>query len=461
MPGFEPKNLGYVLERLASRVVSRSRLTDLVSGGAVWSVLAATAREVDDVYSQMVNMRDEWDLDKARGTALDLRGEDIPDGALERRLASKATLSLVFSRSGTTGAVSIPAGTVVRVPDGGPAFATSTSGSISNGDNDSAAITAVAVVAGADGNVDLGTVTQIDGLAGVETVTNTTTGSGGSDREPDDEYRERMRFYLRSLSRGTADALKYAALSVDLGDDNFGHVVSVQVLEAPGGVRGLTHLYIDDGNGTVDHVDDNVGTPEAVLTNATGGERRVYVANTPIDQRADFVLEVNGVLVDEADYRLDHTTGLVAFDETAYPDGLTTGDDVTAEYTWFIGLVAEVQKVIEGDPDDRANYPGYKAAGTQVYVLAPDVTQLAIQAAITPDASFGGTSEAIKSAVSSAFVRYVNGLGIGEDVIWTELVHHAQSVPGVRDIHFVTPTTNVTVGEGELIRLAAGNIELT
>lgn len=455
---FEPKTFSPILQRMVDRVVARSELTDVVPGGQLHTELSAFAREMDDYYVQASKLQDAWDVDTATGDELDLRAEDIPGGILVRGGAAKASLTVVFTRSGTVGEATIPTGTVVSVP-GGPSYATIVDGAIADGDTASASISALAIAAGADGNTNVGTVSTMSGLAGVETVANTTAGTGGSDAETDDELRQRIIGYYASLARSTPDALHYAALGTTL--DGFGRVVSVQVLNFPSGIRGLVHLFIDNGTGTIETTDDNTGSPESVILNATGGERRLYLANIPIHTSFARTISINAVPITEGvDYRFYPDSGLIILDETLYPTGLVALDDVTAEYTWYTGLVAEVQKIVNGDPDDRVNYPGYAAAGVQVLVLAPATTQLAIEGVVTPDITFGGLSTDLKDQVKDAWVRYVNGLGIGEDVILTELIHQAQSVPGVRDVAIISPPSNVTVGEGELIRLTVTNIDI-
>lgn len=457
---FTPKRFSNILQRMIDRVVARSRLTDTEIGGAVHTTLSAVARELDDGYFQMSQLRDSWDIDKAYGSELDLRALDLPDGGLLRGETVKATTTLVFGRTGTSGTVTIPAGTVAQVPNGGPSFVTTASGQITDTNSTSASIPARAQVAGADGNVAINAITQLRGVAGVETVTNNTVGIAGSDRESDERFRSRIRSYLRALSRGTETSIVYAALNVDLTDAGFGRVGSVGVIPYPDLQPGIVNIYIDDGNGTAGVTEANYGAPEAVLTNAAGGERRLYLASVPVVDSSVITIELNGTpLTRNVDFRLDPTTGLIIFDSAVYPTGLTTGDDVTAEYTWYVGLIAEVQKVVNGDPTDRGTYPGYKAAGIQAFVLPPFVTQLAVEGVVTPEPGFAGS--VLRDSVATALIRYVNSRGVGEDAIYTELIAAAQSVAGVRDIVFSTPVTNVTVGEDELIRLASGNIDLT
>lgn len=454
---FEPKTYTYYMTRMAQRIVARSDLTDLEVGGNVHTIISAVARELDDLSFQTVNLQKIFDIDTAENEDLDARGQDFNPDKLVRLGASYATGSLTFGRTGTTGSVAIAIGSIGRVP-GGPEYRTTSAGSIANGDSSSGVIAAVAVIAGPDGNVDAGTVVQLNAIPGVETVTNTVAFTGGQDKETNTQFRERMKVYLRSLPRGTPDALKYAVLSTDL--DGFGRIVTAEVVELTGANQGTTIIYVDDGSGTITLIEDNVGTPETVVATALGGEVRLQLLHKPVVPLLAFALELNASpLVENTDYTLNRATGLVTLDPVLYPSGLTAGDEVLCEYYWYAGLIAEAQKIVDGDPTDRDNYPGYRAAGTLVYVRPPAVMQQVVDGFVVVAPGFDPAI--VRTQVQNAIIRYVNSLGINGDVVYTELVFAAQSIAGVTDIVFTNPTSNVVIGDGELARVDSTNVTIT
>lgn len=454
MARFEPKTFRTFLERMSYRVVARTALTDLEPGGNLHTLIAGVARELDDISFQTVNLQTIWDIDTATGEDLDARALDFPPDGLERQGEVKANGSVVFSRSGTTGAVAIPAGSIVRVPNG-PEYATTAAGSILAGFTDSASIGILALEAGTAGNVDPGTVTQLDAIAGVETVNNAAEISGGQNEETDAEFRVRLKAYLRSLPRGTPDALKFAVLDTFLED--FGRIVTAEVVELEGVDLGKVYIYVDDGAGTVELTADNYGAPETVVAVAIGGEERVFLDNKPVKTGTLLIVRKNAaVLVEGVDFTLNRATGQITLTVALVP-----ADTVDAEYTWYEGLIEEAQKIIDGDPADRENYPGYRAAGTQVFVIAPVVLQQIVEGAITFEDEFLGEAEDVLTSVRNAINRYINGLPINGDVILSELIAAAQSVPGVFDVSFTTPTGNVVIGSGELARVVDDNIDLS
>ena len=367
------------------------------------------------------------------------------------------------------GAVVVAAGTVVTQLTSGLTYETGAEATIAAGATASAPVAIVAVEAGTDSNTDAETVKGFSPVAGVETFLNDSACTGGQSEETDAQFRDRIKAYLRSLPRGTPDALKYAVLGVAL--DAFGSIVAAEVVEGVSAERGQVWIYVDDGNGTIEVTDDNAGSPETVVT-ATGGELRIFFDNKPVVEGGSVLATLTWtpiatgvpvVLLEAADYYLNYATGqatLIPGGSAGIPTtGLSVGDIVTAEYAWFEGLIAEAQKVVDGDPTDRATYPGYRAAGTQVFVVAPTVYQQVITASVTLESGYDATT--VLEKASAALNRYINGLGINGDVIFSELVHRVQSVAGVFDVVFTAPLANVVIGEGELARVKPSNITLS
>ena len=367
------------------------------------------------------------------------------------------------------GAVVVAAGTVVTQLTSGLTYETGAEATIAAGATASAPVAIVAVEAGTDSNTDAETVKGFSPVAGVETFLNDSACTGGQSEETDAQFRDRIKAYLRSLPRGTPDALKYAVLGVAL--DAFGSIVAAEVVEGVSAERGQVWIYVDDGNGTIEVTDDNAGSPETVVT-ATGGELRIFFDNKPVVEGGSVLATLTWtpiatgvpvVLLEAADYYLNYATGQATLipggSAGILTTGLSVGDIVTAEYGWFEGLIAEAQKVVDGDPTDRATYPGYRAAGTQVFVVAPTVYQQVITASVTLESGYDATM--VLEKASAALNRYINGLGINGDVIFSELVHRVQSVAGVFDVVFTAPLANVVIGEGELARVKPSNITLS
>jgi len=511
MAVFQPRTFSDFFERMLHRVVARTELTDLEAGGILSTVLGGVARELDDISYQIVALQGLWDLDTATGEDLDARAADVNPDEITRKGAVKASGTVVFRRNGSTASTVVaPAGTAIAASGGDPQYVTTADATITSGTTESAAVGAVASVGGTAGNLDPGLWSTDAGgpsgiseivvnVAGVDEVNNDTSFTGGQDKETDSQLRQRIKMYLRSLSRGTPDSLRAAVLGVSV--EGYGRIVVCSVVEEPAPNLGKVTVYIDDGNGTTEVDDDNLtaALPETVISPAIGGEIRLMLSRgavvdtvSPVVQWTDSqgyngapgtvytLTEGNpGDALTSYDYLLNYATGKITINyavptgspattPSMIPDdvtstdsvsGLQPGDTLTARYAWYVGLIGEAQKIIDGDTSDRTNYPGYRAAGTYVKVYAPAVYWQNITGTVALESGF--TSSEVLSAASNAIEQYVNGLEINGDVIFSELYYAVQSVSGVFDVTFTTPTSNVIIGEGELARTSASRIVLT
>lgn len=470
MASFVPKTYEDILQRLVNRVVARSTLTDLTETAAGKTLLAAVAREADDLYYALVNILATFAIDTAAGQDLDDRAADFN---ITRKTATKATGALVFARTGTAGLVPIPAGVRVNVPGQNPELVAVTTaiGSIADLSSTSAPVAAVMEKAGSRGNVAIGTLIGFKSgkPPGVNSVSNPNPFGAGQDTETDDAFRARIKLFIATLARSTVAALEFVSSGVSIVSGK--RVVFSKVVEDPV-VLGKVYLYIDDGAGTAVETDDTGGVPEVLTSGvdfpgdvAQGGEQYLYTDNFPIDESASFVVVANPwqgapgpvTLVRDVDYTLNAASGQLFF-----PVPLVAADKVTDEYTWYINLVKEVQKVVDGDPADRTNYPGWRAAGVLVLVRAPTIVNVVVSAGVTVTDAFVGVRASVLSAVQTAIAAYINGIGIGGDVVLAEMIQRAMEVPGVFDVTFFAPLGNLSVLPDQLPRTnAATDVTVT
>jgi len=205
-----------------------------------------------------------------------------------------------------------------------------------------------------------------------------------------------------------------------------------------------TGLANDHGSGAI------VNFVDVVSFGAEAGQRRFRIQNHPSVRSTDRVFvkpsaSAWSLLARDVDYVLNKGTGEFILLDTA---GLSAGTLVVAHYTYYTNLIAEVQKVLEGDPKDEVNFPGVKAAGVFLSVEAPIIRRVTVRATITAEDRF--TEADIAPAVRRSMEDYINALKIGEDIIRARLVDAAYNVSGVRDISISDPKANITVLENEL-----------
>jgi len=458
---FSIQRMAEIYDGMRNRVVARSTLTDLTPTSDVAIMLAAVARGIEKAYLEMVRLLDSVDMSKARGQDLDEWGKRMNPTSISRQSPQTATSTVVFGRTGTTGTVTIPIGTTVQAPAAGKngedlVFASTAAGSIANGSSTSAAVAVKAAAAGAEYNVSAGAISTFQNKpSGVETVTNASAVTNGSDEEKDDAYRRRMLARMLSLPRSTMTAIKGALLGVTDGATakTIRQVTAIEDKYNPGNVE----IYIDDGNGTAEST--ATVTSQGVLT-AVGGEVDFPLPHKPIKPGTTFNLYrdwgAGPSLMATTEYTLHLPSGKVLLDSTLYPSGLTASHVITADYTYYTGLVALAQKVVDGDPLDRANYPGYRAAGISAQVKVPQIQSQTVMILLTVKVGFDQATAI--AAVSTAVQAYINGLGIGDDVIHSEIVERSMAVSGVYDAKVFLPSANVVISSEQLARVAASQV---
>ena len=132
---------------------------------------------------------------------------------MTRNPATKAQVTLTFSRTDTSQADTIPKGTKVSTEDGSIVFETDDDLNIGAGEA-SGQITATCVEAGDKGNVLAGTLIKLLSTLPGWSVTNEQQAAGGTDEESDEHLRWRMRNYWAAQQRGTKAAIEYGAKQV-------------------------------------------------------------------------------------------------------------------------------------------------------------------------------------------------------------------------------------------------------
>lgn len=470
MPVFTTKRYEQFLAQMISKVVTRTKLSDISDTSVVKHILAATARQLDEISYQMYLLRQIFSIDTATGEDLDERAAEIQPALISREQAVKATGLLVFSRNTTIGTVIIPVGTKVRT-SAGTEFSTTVAGSITPTSpeqivghgvgRDSDQIAAQAVLPGISGNAAANTIIRfVSRPSGVDEVTNPTAFAWGADKETDDSFRNRIKRFVSSLGRSTIEALEDAvrgAVDPDTGATIL-FAKAVEDVVNPGYVT----VYIDDGTGaaetTEDVVDENVtegleGPPPGT---AVGGETRLNLDFGAIKDTEPFTLEstVRGELERGVDYWLNPASGQIVFSPA-----LVTGEGITASYTRYTGLIALAQKIIDGDPNDRVNYPGYRAAGVLVVVETPQVLIQTVNAVVTVLEGYDHSE--VRANIKTGIRDYINTLGISGDVLRAQLFKQIMSTAGVYNVNLVTPAADVILLDEQLARTTDGNIVIS
>lgn len=467
---FIPRRFEQILIDQITRLVARTALSDVADSSSVKQMLAASAREDDEIYFQMQNILQMFDIDSATGDDLDERAAEVQPGTIVRIGPRAAVGQVVFSRSGTAGTVNIATGTRVKTGDG-VVFTTTTAGQITPTSpqqvgghgvgRDSNLVSVVAEAPGITGNVVAATIIKFDSKpAGVDEVTNLTQTTLGRNKESDDSFRQRIKDFIAGLARCTVTALEVGVLGVE--DTATGDTVLFSKAVEDIVNLGNVTLFIDNGTGSAESstpvVGENVtlGLLGPPADSAVGGETELFLDNKPIKISVIPVLSssIRGALVFNTDYTINPASSQVLF-----TPALVATEVITAGYTHFTGLIQLAQKVIDGDPADRTNFPGFRAAGVLVRVLTPQALIQTVTATLTVHEGF--VQATVAAEAETKVIEYINGLGISDDVVRNEIIRRIQALAGVADLILSAPTTNIAILDDQLARTTAVNVTIT
>ena len=153
-----------------------------------------------------------------------------------------------------------------------------------------------------------------------------------------------------------------------------------------------------------------------------------------------------------------NTTSIVALGKMNYSKDVVTGVD---GYLYYTGLLRKVQRIIDGFEPDAVNFPGRKAVGSLIETLPPLPRRVTIAIDVTTED--GINLSEISDEITSAIINYVSDLGVGEDVILSDIIVRVKNIDGVQAVTFITPTpTNerVSISDNEKAFIESEDISI-
>jgi uncharacterized phage protein gp47/JayE len=311
---FTVKAFDQIIADMVSWIVSNSpNLTDLSPGSVIRSYCEGASLAIEEVYVGLYLGFRRY-LDNVQETVFDF----------DRKVGTKASADVVFSRTVANGEITIPVGTRIKTASG-LRFLTTAVATIPASQQDSNAVEAEAESVGTAYNVSSATIVVLeDTIAGVDTVTNALAATGGVDAETDIAYKNRFQAYVEGLGRSNLAGLTAGALSVE-------GITSVSIVELFPPVSDVNvDLYIDDGSSggvstakvtEVQDVIDGDGTEENPGYRAAG-INVVVKKPSVVSQNISATLSViSGVDTDQLES--DVIDAL-----TAYVNTLSVGEDI-------------------------------------------------------------------------------------------------------------------------------------
>lgn len=129
-----------------------------------------------------------------------------------------------------------------------------------------------------------------------------------------------------------------------------------------------------------------------------------------------------------------NVSSIKALGKMNYNKDIVTGVD---GYLYYTGLLRKVQRIIDGFEPDAINYPGRKAVGSLIEVLPPLPRRVTV--AIDVTTQDGVNLSEISDEITSAIINYVDSLGVGQDVILSDIIVRVKNIDGVAAVTFITP----------------------
>jgi len=132
---------------------------------------------------------------------------------------------------------------------------------------------------------------------------------------------------------------------------------------------------------------------------------------------------------------VDYGTRIMSMGKMSFPTAIATGVD---GYSYYTGLMRTVQRIIDGYEPDIETYPGRRAVGSNIESLPPLIKQISMTLRIaTGD---GVNLNDITNDIKSTVIGYISSLGVGEDVVLSEIIRRVKDITGVDAVTFTTPS---------------------
>jgi hypothetical protein len=142
--------------------------------------------------------------------------------------------------------------------------------------------------------------------------------------------------------------------------------------------------------------------------------------------------------------------GVVSIDALAKLEFNSTNKRGLDSYRYHTGLIAEVNKIIYGDPRDNITYPGVAAAGAEIFIEPPlfRKIEISINVRLKTGIPFARITEQVRSNISAL----VNSTAIGQSISISSIISATNSVSGVTAVSITSPNYSPT---SDIIAVAA------
>ena len=421
---YEARNRDELARRVLGAMIARSQLSDTSQGSVIDTIAGAFGAVAAGIEQRIEAVRDAYDFRNATGSELDERLLEFPPHTITRKPAQRARGNVAVSFELGVSAFTISAGTTFSRQDNGVVFTVLEDTPISN-NTVLAELNVEASVSGVAGNAPSGSITIIEDAPNeIAAVSNPRAITTGADEESDGALKRRAMLYLQSLAKCQPSAIEFAALSEDLPLR-----LTLANLYEPPDQLGYSELLIEDGSGTLN--EQRTAGRVLNITAPTNG-LNIYYHDAPATDEVIPAKLIAGQLVplDPSQFVSIPERGIIYIS-----DGVViAGDVLTVQpYEVFTGSIQRIQRLIEGDPNHPESSGGYRAAGTRIRVLSPNIQRVSLDIHVVIES--GIDSDLIKSDITEAVVALASELRVNQPLFSASIIDVIMDLSGVLNVH--------------------------
>lgn len=129
-----------------------------------------------------------------------------------------------------------------------------------------------------------------------------------------------------------------------------------------------------------------------------------------------------------------NSSSISAIGKLGFSKNVVTGID---GYSYYTGILRTAQRIIDGFEPDPINYSGRKAVGSYIEILPP--LKKRIQVSVVVTTTKGVNLSEISNEITSTIINYISDLGVGQDVIMSNITVRIMNINGVAAVTFITP----------------------
>lgn len=144
---------------------------------------------------------------------------------------------------------------------------------------------------------------------------------------------------------------------------------------------------------------------------------------------------------------ISNGTKITPIGKLDYSEDVTTGID---GYTYYTGLLRTIQRIVDGFEPEANTFPGRRAVGGAIEILPPLIRRAQVSIEVTTNE--GVNLNEISNDIKTAVINYVNNLGVGQDVILSEITVAVMDITGVAAVTFNKPdpsTERISIADNE------------